>query len=135
MSTERNASGPATDPIREFFTGLASRGRQQLPKRASGTLRCDLVDRDRVEHWYVSMTDDRVAVSRRNAKADAVIRVDRALFEGMVTGRVNATAAVLRGLVASDGDVGIVILFQRLFPGPPAAPAGAAATVSARAAR
>jgi hypothetical protein len=134
MPTARNAGDPATGSIRAFFDGLASRGREPLPKRASGTLRCDLVDRDRVEHWYVTMSNGRVAVSRRNAKADAVIRVDKALFEGMVTGRVNATSALLRGVVAPDGDLGLVILFQRLFPGPPAAPA-AAATVSASAAR
>jgi hypothetical protein len=36
-----------------------------------------------------------------------------------VTGRMNAMAATLRGVLDPEGDLGLVLLFQRLFPGPP----------------
>jgi putative sterol carrier protein len=42
----------------------------------------------------------------------------------MVEGKVNAMAAVLRGEVSLEGDLGLVISFQRLFPGPPRTGAG-----------
>jgi putative sterol carrier protein len=58
-------------------------------------------------------------VSHANAKADCVVRMDQALFEQIVTGRENATAALLRGLVTVEGKPQLLVLFQRLFPGPP----------------
>ena len=60
-----------------------------------------------------------VTVSQEDTRADAVVRLDRSLFDGIVTGRANAMAAALRGVVAPEGDLGLVISFQRLFPGRP----------------
>jgi hypothetical protein len=37
----------------------------------------------------------------------------------MVTGRLNAQAAFLRGLFTCEGSVGALMLFQRCLPGPP----------------
>ena len=59
-----------------------------------------------------------MSVSHRNAKADSVMRTDKALFEGMAKGTVNQTAALLRGVVEIEGDVGLLTSFARLFPGP-----------------
>jgi hypothetical protein len=42
------------------------------------------------------------------------------LFDGVVTGQTNAMAALLRGEVTFDGDPELMLLFQRIFPGPPA---------------
>ena len=107
------------DATAEFFDELARRGHEPLLASASGTLRVDLVEGKRVEHWYVTIKKGNVAVSRDNADADAVVRLDRSLFESMASGKVNAMAAALRGVVAPEGDLGLVISFQRLFPGPP----------------
>jgi putative sterol carrier protein len=60
-----------------------------------------------------------VSESRRHAKADCTIRMDRELFEGMVSGHVNAMAALLRGQVGVEGDPNLLLQFQRLFPSPP----------------
>jgi glycogen debranching enzyme len=49
-----------------------------------------------------------------------VIRTSKDLFEGMVTGRVNAMAGALRGVVSLEGDPTLLVLFQRALPGPPA---------------
>ena len=109
----------AADPTATFFEALAKRGHEPLLQSASGTLRIELRNGRRPEYWYVTVSKGDVAVSRANAEADAVVRADKALFDGMVTGRVNAMAAMLRGVLAADGDLGLVISFQRLFPGPP----------------
>jgi putative sterol carrier protein len=105
-------------PTDTFFADLGGRRHQPLLKSASGIVRFDLIDGERVEHWCVTMDRGEVAVSRKNVRADAVVRLDRATFDGMVSGSVNAIAAVLRGALVAEGDLGLVLLFQRLFPAP-----------------
>jgi hypothetical protein len=125
-ATRRTSNLPATaDPVGEFFAGLAERGGEPLLQHVSGTLRFDVVDGGRVEHWYVTIRDGGVAVSHEDAEADGVVQIDKALFEGMTAGRVNAMAAALRGALALHGNLALFVSFQRLFPGPDAARAGA----------
>jgi len=101
----------------DFFDSLPNRGREPLLAKASGTLRFDAVDDGRVEHWYVTMANGEVSVSRKNAKADAVIRLSRALLDEIVTGRANAMAALLRGAIIPEGDPALMLRFQRIFSG------------------
>jgi hypothetical protein len=108
-----------TDAAGAFFDQLAKRGHEPLLATTSGTLRFDLVEGRRVDHWHVTLSKGDVTVSHKNVGADAVVRTDRALFDGMVTGRVNAMAATLRGVLVPQGDLGLILMFQRLFPGPP----------------
>jgi putative sterol carrier protein len=82
-------------------------------------VRFDLVDGGSVRRWYVAVDRGAVSVSHRSAKADAIVRLDRTLFDRVVTGRSNAIAALLRGSIVAEGDLGLVLSFQRLFPGPP----------------
>jgi len=107
------------DATGEFFRGLEERGHDALLGRASGTLRFDLVDGDRVEHWHVMVHGGNVTISRRRTKADAIVRADKDLFDRIATGRENAMAAVLRGAITPEGDVSLMLRFARLFPGPP----------------
>ena len=51
-----------------------------------------------------------MTVSRRNLSADSVVRVDRALFDRLVTGRANAMAEVLRGRIGVEGELEPLIL-------------------------
>src|SRR4051794_21312500 len=106
-------------PTDAFFRDLESRGREPLLKNASGTLRFDVLTGEQVERWYLTVADGEVTVDHRDADADAVLRLERSTFEGMVAGRVNAMAAVLRGDLVPDGDLGLLLLFQRVFPAPP----------------
>ena len=126
MATAGTARKQAkTDPTEAFFDALASKGHEPLLQNASGTLRFDLVDGKAVEHWSVAITKGDVAVAHKEAKADAIVRLERDLFDRIVTGRENATAAALRGVLVPEGDLGLVLSFQRLFPGPPGARGGA----------
>jgi putative sterol carrier protein len=107
------------DPTEAFFDDLARRGNEPLLERATGTIRFDLEDRKTTTHWYVTLKKGAVDVSHKRSAADAVIRLDSALFEGMATGRVNAMSALIRGAVAVEGDLGLMMTFQRIFPSPP----------------
>jgi putative sterol carrier protein len=108
-----------SDPTAAFLEELASKGHEPLLHDATGTLRLDLLGGDDVERWLVTMDKGDVKVSRRNIRADAVMRAEKKLFDGMVKGTVNVNAAVLRGVVGIEGDLGLLTSFSRLFPGPP----------------
>ena len=124
-----------TDPAGEFFRGLADRGREPLLRNVSGTLRFDLVDGDRVEHWYLTIKNGDISVSHQDAEADAVVRTGKMLFEGITAGRVNAMAAALRGALVPRGNLALVVSFQRLFPGPAASRAKAGSGSGGRSTR
>jgi len=110
-----------TDATTEFFDELSERGHEPLLEKVTGTLRFDLGGRRQTAHWLVSIVKGDVAVSRKNAPADCTVRMDKVLFDGIASGRENAIAALLRGRVGVEGDIEILMLFERLFPGPPGA--------------
>lgn len=109
----------AGDPISDFFAVLAEPVHLATFERESATIRFDVSDDKDVQHWYVTVTDGDVEVTRRNSPADAIVRVRRPDFEQIVTGRMNAQAALLRGIVSCEGSVGALMMFQRCLPGPP----------------
>jgi putative sterol carrier protein len=109
-----------TDATTEFFQGLEARGHESALEKATGTLRFDISDGgERPTRWSVAIERGDVTVSHRNTKADCVVRADHALFDGIARGEVNPIAAVLRGAIAAEGDLGLLVSFQRLFPSPP----------------
>jgi hypothetical protein len=107
------------DPIKRFFDDLVARGHVQSLASVTGTVRIDVVDHGRTEHWYLAVSKGDVSVSHKNSKADAGVRLERSVMEGCIDGTVNTMAAFLRGVIAVDGDFGLLVLFDRLFPGPP----------------
>ena len=109
------------DPTTEFFAELGRRGHEQLLEKVKATIRFEIVDGKKTGRWLVAIDRGDISVSRRSAAADSTVRVDRALFDQLVTGRANATAEVLRGAIGIVGDLEPLILLQRIFPGPPLA--------------
>ena len=107
-----------SDPIAEFFAELGRRGHEPLLEKAKGSARFDVVDGKRTERWLLTIDRGDLRVSRKNAAADCVLRVDRPTFERAVSGKLNLMAAVLRGEVAVGGDPRLLVLLQRLFPRP-----------------
>ncbi len=71
------------------------------------------------ERFLIAVDKGDVIVSNRPARPDATLRAERSLFNRMVEGELNAIAAVLRGVVVIEGDLGLAASFVRLFPGPP----------------
>jgi predicted lipid carrier protein YhbT len=107
-----------TDAAAELFQKLADRRHEPLLEKAIGTIRLDLVDGKRIDRWFVALDKGDVSVSRKNVAADCVVRGDRRLFEAMMRGEVNAMAAYLRGELILEGDPELLVLFQRVLPGP-----------------
>jgi putative sterol carrier protein len=82
-------------------------------------MRFELTDGPTVEHHLVEVDDGTMTVSRGKGRADTVVRADKAFFDELASGTANAMAAFLRGDLTAEGDFGLLLLFQRFFPGPP----------------
>ncbi|MGH9866686.1 MAG: SCP2 sterol-binding domain-containing protein [Candidatus Polarisedimenticolia bacterium] len=120
-----------TDATAEFFNQIDKRGQVPFLRNVSGTLRFDIEDGDHVNPWYVSVRKGDVEVSHKDADADVLVCVDKATFEGIACGEINAMAAALRGVIRPAGDLGLLLAFARFFPGPPASQAATATAGSA----
>jgi putative sterol carrier protein len=107
------------DTTAQFFEELGRRGHEPLLEHATGTIRFELAQGKRTERWLVSVRKGDITVSHENGEADVVVTADEALFDSLVSGKQNAMAALLRGAVGVEGRVQLLVLFQRLFPGPP----------------
>jgi hypothetical protein len=109
----------ASDPVTRFFAVLAQPGHLATFEGESATLRFDVLDGERADRWYLTVVNGDVTVTRRNGPADVVVQIKRSDMEAMVTGRLNAQAALLRGLMSIEGSVAALMMFQRCLPGPP----------------
>ncbi len=108
----------ASDPTERFFAELASRKHEPLLRKASGSMRLDIVDGRKTRRWLVAVQNGNIEVTARNGEASCVVRADKTVFDKVVTGRLNAVAAVLRGELEVEGDWRLLVRMQRLFPGP-----------------
>jgi putative sterol carrier protein len=107
-----------SDATAEFFGALTQHGHVPVLAKAKGTVRVELADGKRTDRWFLAIDKGDLSVSRRNAGSDCTFRTNKALFDRIVKGEVNATAAVLRGAVTIDGDLELLVQLQKLFPGP-----------------
>jgi SCP-2 sterol transfer family len=106
------------DPTSAFFEELASRAHEPVLARTSGTLRIDVADGDRVDHWFVTIRKGDIDVSRKRGRADSVLGLDRTLADEIFSGGTNVIARMLRGQVHIEGDLAVMMQFQRLLPRP-----------------
>ncbi len=110
-----------TDATTEFFEELDRRDHEPLLAKVSATARFELSHDGATDHWLVAVDRGNLTVSHHDGPADLMLRTERKLFDGMATGQVNAVAALLRGALVVEGDWELMVLIQRLFPGPPRA--------------
>ena len=125
------------DAIPDFFASLAAPGYLATFEGQSATVRFDVTDGSRTEHWRIVVDNGRVAAAQSAEAADAVVTISRPHLAAMVTGRLNAQAAILRGLLRCSGSMAALMMFQRCLPGPPGStghvpPISAEAVMAAR---
>jgi putative sterol carrier protein len=108
-----------TDPTVDFFEELGRRGHEPLLAKATGSIRVDLSHNGETDRWLVEVDKGDITVSQKSGAADLEIAAEKAFFDRVAAGEVNATAAYLRGALTGQGDWELLVLFQRLLPGPP----------------
>jgi putative sterol carrier protein len=116
--TEGEGGSSMSEATTRFFAGLESDDRRSLIANMNGTLRIELTNGGTTERWLVAAQKGDLHVSHGNAKADCTLRAPEDVFEKLVRGEDNPMAAFLRGAVTVEGDSELVVLFQRLLPGP-----------------
>ncbi|MET8231522.1 SCP2 sterol-binding domain-containing protein [Micromonospora sp. NPDC005298] len=93
--------------------------RPNLPETTAGTLRLDVRGGGGcTEHWYLTVADQHVQVTRSAEVADLVVRADRAVFDRLANGSAHIAAALLRNDLTVRGDLRLLTLLRRIFPGP-----------------
>jgi len=118
--TTRTASAREPMPAtREFFDRLGRKENASLLRQISGTVRFDLAHDEQVDYWFVAFEDGRANLVREQRDAESVLRTDQEVFEGMARGEINPMAAMLRGQIMVLGDLRLLILIERMMPGPP----------------
>ena len=104
------------DATAAFFDGLGSHGYEPVLAHIDGTVRFDVHGSDQTEHWFVTIHNGDVDVSRKRSKADAVIDLDKSLSDEILSGKTNAIARLLRGQIHVEGDLELIMQLQRVFP-------------------
>ena len=113
-----------SDPRAEFFERIGEQGFDPRLGHARGSVRFDVQGGDRDECWRVSLDRGAIQVTRDAEPADCVVRADAATLDRLMAGQINPTAALLRGLLGVQGELDLVLYFQRLLPGGQPEPAG-----------
>ncbi|MFD0784034.1 SCP2 sterol-binding domain-containing protein [Micromonospora azadirachtae] len=101
----------------EQLLALTPERRPGIPETLNGTLRLDAYENGSTQHWYLTVNDQHVQVSRSADHADLVLRAHRTVFDRLAAGELRAPAAMLRNDLTVEGDMRLFVVFRRLFSG------------------
>lgn len=124
------------DPTVGLFERLGRRGHEPLLEHVKGTVRFDLADESgEILRWLVTVNSGDLTVTQENRDADCVVRATKAGFDRVATGADNAIAMLLRAEISPQGSIQLLVMLERLLPGPPGASDPVSAARSGMAAR
>lgn len=102
----------------KFFERIGRLRGEPLLRKVRGTLRFDVRHGSDTDHWLLRFDRGDIQVSRDDGPADSVVTTDSELLDKITQGQENGIAALLRGAMIVAGDLRLVLLVERLFPGP-----------------
>ncbi|MFJ6168318.1 SCP2 sterol-binding domain-containing protein [Micromonospora orduensis] len=106
-----------------FFERLTDAGQDPRFSKVCGSVRFDIRDGDDLDQWLLTIDHGRMRVTKSPAPATTVIKVSAQVADAMARGEVNGLAAIARGEILVDGDLGLALRIGRLFPRAQEAPA------------
>ena len=112
------------DPTADFFAELATRRSEPLLGSTRATVRFDIVDGKRTDHWLLRIAGGALELDHGGGDADCVLTAEKPAFDLLAGGRTNALAAMLRGALVVEGNPRLLVRLQRLFPAPVGMPEG-----------
>jgi hypothetical protein len=104
---------------RELVNDLCAGGPYPTLARVRAVVRFEVTDGIPGAGWTLAVADGMIREGDDAAEADCVLRADAATMDGLASGRVNGTAAILRGALVADGAPDVLAAIQGLLPGPP----------------
>jgi hypothetical protein len=107
-----------SDPTARLFERISRLGRVDALADVDGRLRFDVHVADRVEQKAIIVHHGQISVAHELDDPDCVVDVDKELLDRMAAGQSNAMTALLRGEMMVSGDVKLLVLLERLLPGP-----------------
>jgi hypothetical protein len=111
--------GQPTDAVAQLFDRIGRLGHVDMLADVTGSLRFDIAqDEQVVDRWTVVVRDGNISVEHRGGDADGVVSLDRELMARMAVGQFNGMAALLRGDMMVTGDAQLLVILERLLPGP-----------------
>ena len=96
----------------EFFEKLPSR---VVPEKTAGMNNSYVFAIDGAGTWTVRVADGAVTVDEGDTGGDCTISTSAELFEKIVAGQQNPTAAYMSGKLKIKGDMGAAMKLQKLF--------------------
>ncbi|MFD6565623.1 SCP2 sterol-binding domain-containing protein [Micromonospora profundi] len=102
----------------QFLQHLDAGRLTDLPETTSVTVRLDVRCDGCTEHWYLTIADQRVQVTRSSDDADLVVGASRDVFDKLANGQMHLAVALLRNELTVRGNMALLMLLRRVFPGP-----------------
>lgn len=115
----RAESAGTTPSAAEYLQRRVAGRHPDLPETTAGTLRLDISEDGFTDHWYLTIENQTVRVTRSAEDAELIIRADREVFDELASGRVHVGAALLRNDLTARGRLPLLMSLRRIFPGPP----------------
>jgi hypothetical protein len=103
----------------QFIEELRRRRHVGVLDKTVGTIRLDIVHRDRTDHWLVSVNLGDLHVTSGYREADCAFQMDETAFRRLAEGETVPFAAYLSNEVAVNGRFNLLIVLQQLFHGRP----------------
>ena len=101
-----------SDAVNDFFAGLPSR---IDPVKTAGMNNSYVFDIEGAGTWTVKVAGGGAAVEEGDAGGDCTISTSADIFEKIVRGEQNPTAAYMSGKLKIKGDMGAAMKLQKLF--------------------
>jgi ubiquinone biosynthesis protein UbiJ len=101
-----------------FFERIDQLRGQPLLRKVRGTLRFDVRQGPSTDHFLLRFDRGDIRVTRSDGPADSVVTTDPELLDRISRGEENGIAAMLRGAMTVSGDLRLILVLERLFPGP-----------------
>jgi len=98
--------------VPEFFNTLATRHYEPLLHSVSGTVQWNIEGEGK---WNVIIDKGAITVDRNAAVPDSLMSCSKDVFLALGKGAQNPLSTFLQGKLAIDGNIGLALVFQRIF--------------------
>ncbi|WP_213451681.1 SCP2 sterol-binding domain-containing protein [Rhizomonospora bruguierae] len=112
--------------IADFFEQLGHREHEVRLEGVRGSIQFEIERGDKaagggqpVDTWFLRLDRGDIEVAHERRPADCVVRTGEGALARIARGEENAIASLLRGAALVEGNLYLLVSFERLLPSPP----------------